>query len=110
MFHSLFTQPANKVFLMHQHQSYSYGWLQKRILQLSGLFNSISLKAGDRLLLAIADEVEFSAVFLAGLANGIAIIPLDPDTRAPRATALVNRSRIACIIGDEQTIQNWNLA
>ncbi len=110
MFHSLFTQPASKVFLMHQHQQYSYGWLQKRILQLTGLFNSIALKAGDRLLLAISDEVEFSAVFLAALANGIAIIPLDPDTKAPRATALVNRTRIACIIGDEQTLQSWNLA
>jgi long-subunit acyl-CoA synthetase (AMP-forming) len=109
MFYSLFNQPANKVFLMHQHQQYSYGWLQKRILQLTGLFNSVSLKAGDRLLLAIADEVEFSAVFLAALANGIAIIPLDPDTKAPRATALVSRSRIACIIADEQSLQTWNL-
>ncbi len=110
MFHSLFTQPANKVFLMHQHQQYSYGWLQKRILQLTGLFKSISLKAGDRLLLAIADELEFSAVFLAALANGIAIIPLDPDTKAPRATALITRSGIACVIGDEQTLKTWDLA
>jgi non-ribosomal peptide synthetase component E (peptide arylation enzyme) len=79
MFQQLFVQPPAKTFLQTEDKTYSYKWLQQRIFQISGLFDSLSLKQGQRIVLAVSDDVEMSTLFLAALANGITVVVADPE-------------------------------
>lgn len=109
MLEQIFQQPANKIFLQTDDKSYNYGWLQQNIKKTIGLFNSINLNKGQRLLLAVSDDVEMSVIFLSALAYGIPVIITDPDTKAPRANAIIKRSAPACIIADKESLGNWKL-
>jgi long-chain acyl-CoA synthetase len=109
MFQQLFVQPPAKTFLQTEDKTYSYKWLQQRILQIAGLFDSLYLKQGQRLVLAISDDVEMSTLFLAALANGITVVVADPEWKAARANAIIGRSEPACIIADKFSLDNWKL-
>ena len=107
MLQQVFQQPGNKIFLQTDDKSYSYQWLQQNIKKTTGLFNSINLNKDERLLLAVSDDVEMSVIFLSALASGIPVIITDPDTKAPRANAIIQRSSPACIIADKESLDNW---
>ncbi|MGZ3860331.1 MAG: AMP-binding protein [Flavisolibacter sp.] len=107
MFQSLFTQPGSKTFLQTEEKNYSYKWLHQRISQVSGLLQSLQLKTGSRLLLAVSDEVEMSAIFLSALVNGITIVVADPEWKAMRAHAIIERSAPDCIIADKESLDAW---
>jgi len=109
MFQQLFEQPGNKVFLHTEEKTYSYKWLQQRIKQITGLFQSLHLQSGDRLVLAVSDDVEMSALFLAALANGITAVVSDPEWKAPRANAIMERCDPACMDADRQALETWKL-
>jgi long-chain acyl-CoA synthetase len=107
MLQTLFEQPGGRTFLQVQHKAYSYQWLQQKIKQISGLFASLGIGAGQRLLLAVSDESEMAALFLAALANGVTVVITDPDTKAPRAKSIIERSSPAAIIADRKTLECW---
>jgi len=109
MLQQVFQQTGNKIFLQTDDKSYNYQWLQLNIKKTRGLFNSINLNKGERLLLAVSDDVEMSVIFLSALASGIPVIITDPDTKAPRANAIIQRSAPACIIADKESLDNWKL-
>ncbi len=110
MFHRLFEQPGTKIFLQTEDKTYSYKWLQQRLKQITGLFQSLNLKRGDRLVLAVSDDIEMSALFLAAIANGITVVVSDPEWKALRANAIIERSDPACIIADKETLEAWKLS
>ena len=89
MLENIFGVPPSKIFLQTNDSSYTYQWLQQRIRKIAGLFESLNLKKGDHLLLAVSDEPEMSALFLSALINGIVTIIADPDSKAPRARAIM---------------------
>jgi long-chain acyl-CoA synthetase len=109
MFKQLFIQTSTKPFLQTEDKTYNYKWLQQRLLQISGLFNSLGLQQGQRLVLAVSDDVEMSTIFLAALANGITVVVADPEWKAARANAIIGRSEPNCIIGDKASLDNWKL-
>jgi len=110
MLQNLFGQVIQKTFLQSQERAYSYQWLQQRIRQISGLFESLKIRKGDRIFLAISDESEMSALFIAALANGIAVVIGDPESKAPRARRIVERTNPKCIIADKETLDNWKIS
>jgi long-chain acyl-CoA synthetase len=109
MFQQIFLQPSAKTFLQTEDKTYNYKWLQQRILQISGLFDSLALKQGQRLVLAVSEDVEMSTLFLAALANGITVVVADPEWKAARANAIIGRSEPTCIIADKTSLENWKL-
>jgi long-chain acyl-CoA synthetase len=109
MLQNLLNQSGTKTFLQVGNQSYSYQWLQQRIGKIRGLFQSLALKPGDRLLLAVSDDVEMSTLFLAALASGMTVVMADPEMKGPRARAITDRSEPSCIIADKNSLETWKL-
>jgi long-chain acyl-CoA synthetase len=107
MLEKLFKQAPNKIFLQDGYKSYSYDWLQKKTKQVSGLFKQLNLQHSDRLLLAISDEAEMSALFISALINGITVVIADPESKSPRAKSIINKTSPAVIIADKETLVNW---
>ncbi len=109
MFQNLFAQPHTKTFLQIQEKSYSYYWLQQKIREISGLFQLLNIRTGDRILLAVSEPAENSAIFLAALVNGISIIIADPESKAPRACSIITRTQPRCIIADKESLNDWKV-
>src|SRR6476661_2377159 len=109
MLQQLFAQPGSKIFLQTSDKNYTYAWLQQKIKKTAGLFQNLNLRQGDRLLLAVSDDVEMSVLFLSALACGVVVVIADPEMKAPRATAIVTRSQPHCIIADKEALERWQL-
>lgn len=80
-----------------------YGELATSLARCRELLASWDLRSGDRVGLLIADPLEFVSWFLAGLHAGLWVAPLDPNTRATRATVLGHRARslqLVALVGD----------
>jgi long-chain acyl-CoA synthetase len=107
MLEKLFKQPPAKIFLQVGHKSYTYDWLKKKISQVSGLFKQLNLQHNDRLLLAISDEAEMSALFISALLNGITVVITDPESKSPRANSIISKTSPAVIIADKETLESW---
>lgn len=110
MLETVFTQTADKIFLQARQKAFTYGWLQQKIKQISGLFEWLNIKAGDNLVLAVSDEPAMSVLFLAALANGITVVIADPESKAPRANSIIHRTNPKYIIADKETLASWQLA
>lgn len=110
MLENLFAQTATKIFLQTENKSYSYQWLQEKIKKISGLFESMHIGQGDRILLAVSDESEMSALFLAALVNGITTVIADPESKEPRAASIIRRTNPKCLIADYQTLETWKIS
>jgi long-chain acyl-CoA synthetase len=109
MVQNLFAQPSTRVFLQTQSKAFTYGWLQDRIKQISGLFHSLGLETGDRIILAVSDSAEFAAVFLAGLINGITLVIVDPQSKAPRVTQILERTQPKGLLADKESLDIWKI-
>ncbi|MES2647786.1 MAG: AMP-binding protein [Bacteroidota bacterium] len=107
MLEPIFQQPGTKIFLQTKDKGYSYSWLQQKLKKTAGLFKDLNLNQGDRLFLAVSDEVDMSALFLASLVCGVVVIIGDPDMKSPRAKAIITRSNPACIIADKASLERW---
>ncbi len=79
MLQKIFQQTGTKVFLQTNNKAYNYAWLQQRLNKNAGLFQSLNLKQGDRLLIAVSDDVEMSILFLTALATGVTAVLADPS-------------------------------
>ncbi|HTS44059.1 MAG TPA: AMP-binding protein [Puia sp.] len=110
MLENLYSQVPSKIFLQTGRKSYSYQWLQEKIKKISGLFKSLNLSQGDRILLAVSDESEMSALFLTALANGITAVIADPESKAPRAEGIIRRTNPKCLIADKPTLETWKIS
>jgi long-chain acyl-CoA synthetase len=107
MLEKLFKQPPTKIFLQDGYKSYTYDWLKKKISRVSGLFKQLNLQHNDRLLLAISDEAEMSALFISALLNGITVVIADPESKSPRGKSIISKTSPAVIIADKETLDNW---
>ncbi|HEV8083609.1 MAG TPA: AMP-binding protein [Chitinophagaceae bacterium] len=109
MLQEVFQQPGKKTFLQTHDKSYNYEWLQQNIKKTWSLFKSINLHKGEMLLLAVSGDVDMSVIFLSALSFGIPVVITDPETKAPRANAIIQRSAPSCIIADKESLENWKL-
>jgi long-chain acyl-CoA synthetase len=109
MLQKIFTQPGNKIFLQTDDKSYSYSWLQQKIKKTLSFWNDAGIKSGDKIFAAVSNDAEMAVIFLSALIGGVTIIVGDPDMKAPRANAIVQRSSPACIIADKESLDLWQL-
>jgi len=70
--------------------------------QLRATFDALGVSSGDRLALVTADDTAFIAITLAALANGIVVVPLDPDLAPNELSLLLEASDAALLIGDAE--------
>ena len=92
---NLFLQKQKKIFLQTEDKSYSYEWLLGRMGQITGLFRQLNIHSGARILLAVSDEADMSALFLASMQNGITVVMADPESKSPRAKSIIAKTKPA---------------
>lgn len=109
MLDQIYRQNSSSTFLRVQQKNFTYGWLQEKIKKISGLFIELSLKPGDRILIAIDDESEFAALFISAMVNGLTTIMLDPATRRNRARSIIERVEPVLIIAAQLSLVDWQL-
>jgi long-chain acyl-CoA synthetase len=109
MLHHCFLQHADKLFLTAAGTDYTYGWLQQKLRKVIGLFYSLDVRPGDRIILSTTNDVEIGIIFLAALNQEIGVIIIDPDTRSPRVEAIINTVSPAAVIADVALLKSWQL-
>lgn len=110
MLQALFSQSPQKPFLVTEEKTYSYQWLQENIKKTSGLFDSLKLGKDRMLFLAVSDDADMASIFLSALTAGVPVILADPETKPPRARAIIERSQPACIIADKGSLEKWEIS
>jgi len=87
----------------------SYGELCDRIERIGGLLAAHSVGVGDRVVTALADDVDAAVVIVALICHGVTSVQLDPGARNARAAALIERARPSLVIVDGALRQAWSL-
>ena len=87
----------------------SYGELADQIERIGGLLAAHGVAAGDRVVIALNDDVDASLGLLGLICHGVTCVQIDAATRDVRAAALVRRARPALVILDEALRDAWPL-
>ena len=109
MFNVISQTNQEATFLQTAKKRYSYKWLKDKQAQITGLFSTLGLQPGDRLMLGLSDDAEMSALFITAMLNNITVVMADPEARGFRVESIVRRTTPACIIADAETLKLWAL-
>src|ERR1700722_13859719 len=96
-----------KTFLEHARsgQSLSFGELEQASVAWLGVFEESGIKVGTTVALAMSDPLEFSAAFLAIIASGRWVAPLDPASPVQGTSGLaaaLDRVQASIVVADCQ--------
>jgi acyl-coenzyme A synthetase/AMP-(fatty) acid ligase len=94
---------AARPFLVVDGKPTRYGGMADRILRQSALFKTKGLKPGDRIGVISADPVAMSALLLAGIRSGVAMVNLNPAQPRTERWRAVIASDLAHVFIDEET-------
>ncbi len=87
----------------------TYGELDDRARRLTHLFHESGLEKGDRVILALKEDVDLVTVFLSLLRNGITAVVLDPDLKKQRFQTIYNTAKPCKAILDEELLSRLDL-
>jgi len=82
-------------------QAVTYGQLRQRVLSVAAGLRECGLRHGDRALLVSENQPEWALAFFACSALGIAVVPLDRQTRADEAAALASLVGAKAVLASE---------
>lgn len=88
-------------FLVSPHYRVTYKHLGRRIQAACAAFDRVGLSQGDRLTIALGDEREASAVFLAALLDGLVPAMLSPLASHERRAAIARVLDARLVVDDE---------
>ena len=100
---------GRSTFIVDGHGELTFRETCLRIRKLAGLFERWGLKQGDRVVLASSEDRATSVIFLALMRCGLAPVLLDPGTGPVRARRLIEVSRPAAFLVDENLMVSWSL-
>lgn len=101
---------ARRPWLRTANRTVTYGELCDRIEKIGGLLKINGVAAGDRVVTALADDVDASVMILALICHGATGVQIDPATKGDRAKSLIDRARPGLTIIDEALWEAWGLA
>ncbi len=90
-------------------KSLTYGDLSKQSRKLAAFLKSNGLEPGDRLAIAVADDVEVATIFLSCLRSRFAVLLIDPAAKKAEAAEIIRRAKIKGIFIDQELIDEWAL-
>ncbi|HVO46236.1 MAG TPA: AMP-binding protein [Steroidobacteraceae bacterium] len=102
-------QLARKPWLVAAGRTVTFGQLRERIEALGPVFASQGVQAGDRVIIATADEVESALLFVASMCWGITVVNLDPEMGPERARTLVAAAAPRLLLMDRELSVRWEL-
>lgn len=93
-------QFPNKVALIAGDTVVTYGELWDRCLKTASVLHSqLSLKKGDRVILAAAGNIEFVYTYLGAHIAGGVCVPIDPDTNQTRFSYIYESTKPVAVLG-----------
>lgn len=94
-------QHPQRVVLVDARASLTLGELWQRVSALGDALQQAGLQPGDRLALVGANSPAWVQVWLAALAVGAVVVPLNPELRAPDQAALIDHAGAGFIFIDQ---------
>lgn len=98
-----------KPFLVTADATVTYGTFADQVLRLVSLFDRMSLKVGDRVVVSTDRDTAAASLIVSLAACGIAAVVVDPETKAMRARALINIAGPAAVFLDDGLQESWKL-
>jgi len=87
----------------------TYGELSKQSRKLAAFLKNSGFEFGDRLAIAVADDVEVATIFLSCLRSGFAVLLIDPAAKKTEAAEIIRRAKIKGIFIDQELVDPWAL-
>jgi len=87
----------------------TYLELSKQSRKLAAFLKSSGLEPGDRLAIAVADDVQVGSIFLSCLRSGFSLLLIDPAAKKTEATEIIRRAEIKGIFIDQELVDEWML-
>ncbi len=78
----------------------SYEEVRSRVEALSAIFAEHDLLAGDRLIVILPNRLLFPIAYLAGLAQGLTVVPVGPEVSRPELSRLIDLALPQAILID----------
>lgn len=97
---------AEHPFLLLDDCAMTYGQLEGRMHAVAGLFGTLGIAQGDRIVVCCGDDVVVTTLYLAALRIGVTTALIDPASSPDEALVLVRASRAKALFADEQLGRN----
>jgi len=79
----------------------SYAELSHKVSQVSALFNTLGLLAGDRIALAIDNSIDYVTAFYAAWKIGAVVVALNPQAKIYEIEKMLFQCQASCFIADK---------
>ena len=87
----------------------TYGELNKRSRKLAAFLKNSGFESGDRIAIAVTDDVEVATIFLSCLRAGVSVLLIDPAAKKTEASEIIRRAKIKGIFIDQELVDPWAL-
>lgn len=85
----------------------TYGTVVERIKRLSGVYQTMGLVPGDRLIISSRNDLDVVVFFLSLLRCGIAAVVVDPETKPLRLKRIIEKSEAKAAAVDTELRKAW---
>jgi len=99
--------PADKVALISQGRSTTYGQLREQVDHLRGGLASLGVHSGDRVALLCGNGRPFAVTYLAALGLGAITVPLNPLSPAPEIERELAAIGASVVVVEKVSAQTW---
>src|SRR5687767_12718364 len=99
-----------KVFaVLHDGETVTYGNLLAAVDKLSIIFNRLSLKQGDKIVLSTNDKRSLAEITIAAYRYGLTVILTDPNAKADRIHSIIASARPDAFFIDSVLTTAWRM-
>lgn len=86
----------------------TYGTLYKKSRQIHSMFKAQGITAGDRIGIAVTDEIEASILILTCFRLGVTVSLIDPGAKKSEATQIMNRLQLRALFLNQELEEIWS--
>ena len=109
LFREIQTQVPSRKQFVEGSRTLSYGALFDRVAALTGVFQQMGLRIGDRAILCSNDDIAVVTIFMALLRNGITAVVLPPQAPAAELEPLIESADARALFLDVEAHERCNL-
>jgi long-chain acyl-CoA synthetase len=99
--------PADRVALISQGRSTTYGQLREQVDHLRGGLASLGVRSGDRVALLCGNGRPFAVTYLATLGLGAITVPLNPLSPAPEVEREIAAIGATVVVVEKVSVHTW---
>jgi acyl-CoA synthetase (AMP-forming)/AMP-acid ligase II/acyl carrier protein len=101
--------PKKEFAVLHDGEKVTYGNLLSTVDKLSIVFNRLSLKAGDKIVLSTNDKRSLAEITIAAYRYGLTVILTDPNAKADRIRSIIASARPDAFFIDSVLTTAWRM-